>query len=192
MSIQHTILGFLSWQPLTGYDLKKRIAASETLYWSGNSNQIYRALLALHEQGLVTREVEQQADAPPRKIYAINEAGLAELRRWLLAEPELPQLRNTLHVRLAWAQPLTDGELAALLAAYEDELSVRARMLRERRKRQAWAPRRSARETLVWDALESNRIAYYEQELAWARDLRQAIAAGQAADAGAAGAEEST
>lgn len=175
MSIQHAILGYLSWQPLTGYDLKKLIADSETLYWSGNSNQIYRALIQLHEQGRVTREVEQQADKPPRKIYAISDAGLAELRRWLLTDPELPQLRNTLHIKLAWAHPLADAELTDLLTAYEEDLAVRIAMLSEQRRRQHTAPRRSARETLIWDALENNRIAYYEQELDWTRALRQAV-----------------
>ena len=69
MSIKHAILGFLSWSPLTGYDLKKRFMGSTTLYWSGNNNQIYRSLVDLHQNGFVTKEVQQQEKLPARKIY---------------------------------------------------------------------------------------------------------------------------
>jgi hypothetical protein len=42
MSIKHAILGFLSWQPSTGYELKKLFAESDTLSWSGNNNQRWK------------------------------------------------------------------------------------------------------------------------------------------------------
>jgi DNA-binding PadR family transcriptional regulator len=55
MSIEYAILGILSWRPLSGYDLKKMIEGSAALYLSGNNNEIYRTLVSLHDQGLVTR-----------------------------------------------------------------------------------------------------------------------------------------
>ncbi|MFZ3110044.1 MAG: hypothetical protein WA234_05080 [Rectinemataceae bacterium] len=46
MSIRYAILGFLSWKPFAGYDLKKLLSNSLSFHWSGNNNQVYGTLLA--------------------------------------------------------------------------------------------------------------------------------------------------
>src|SRR5512142_3414350 len=135
MSIRHTLLGFLDWKPLTGYELKKLLADSLSFHWSGNSNQVYGSLLELHRSGLASLEVQRQESRPPRKVYAITEAGRRELRSWLLAEPELPELRGPAQQRLAWARGLSDEELDGLLAAYEELLAGQVAMRRERIRR---------------------------------------------------------
>ena len=84
MSIRHAVLGFVSWRPFTGYELKKLFSDSRLFHWSGNSNQIYRTLVQLHRDGLVDLEVQQQDSLPPRKQYSITGAGSAELRRKIL------------------------------------------------------------------------------------------------------------
>lgn len=173
MSIQHAILGFLSWKPLSGYDLKKLFAESPVMHWSGNSNQIYRALVELHQQGLVMREVQPQESLPARKEYRITAAGQAALRQWVTAAPEPPLLRNTFLVQLAWADQLTVEELDALLANYEAEMDVHARMLRQRAARQLDAPQRTPRERYLWQMINENWISFYETQLAWARAVRQ-------------------
>lgn len=175
--IEYAILGYLSWQSLTGYDLKKLFADSTILYWSGNNNQIYRALVKLHEAGLVSKEVELQEDLPPRKVYTITPMGEAALREWVLTPPELPQLRHPLHVQLAWAWPLTDAELDALLEKYESEVYVKLRMLQEETRRQQGWPSRNPREALLWERMAIGWIAFYENELAWTRELRADLAA---------------
>jgi PadR family transcriptional regulator, regulatory protein AphA len=173
MSIEYAILGFLSWQPQTGYELKKRFAESVTMYWSGNNNQIYRALIDLHRQELVSLEVEQQESRPPRKTYSITVAGRRALREWLLATPELPQHRNGFLVQLAWADQLSPAELDAQLAAYEEEIRVQLLMLKEGAGRAQAGPGRTPREELLWSAISDNWAGMYRQELDWVRGLRQ-------------------
>jgi PadR family transcriptional regulator AphA len=58
MSIKLAILGILSWETSTGYDLKKIIEDSSAMYWSGNNNQIYKTLVQLLGEELVTNEVQ--------------------------------------------------------------------------------------------------------------------------------------
>ncbi len=175
MSIKHAILGFLSWQPMTGYELKKLFAESPTFYWSGNNNQIYRALVELHEGNLVSQTVEQQERLPARKIYTITEAGRAELRQWITAAPEPPQLKNTFLMQLAWADQLGAEELDALLAQYEEEVAVHGLMMRTQQGRRVMYPDRTPREVFLWDRIMENWIAYYDHELEWVRRLRADI-----------------
>ena len=172
MSIQYAILGFLSWKPFTGYELKKLFADALSFHWSGNNNQIYGSLVDLHKKGAVSIEVQQQEKLPAKKLYTITESGRNKLRAWLLSEPELPAFRSLAHTQLAWAECLSDEELDGVLAAYEGQLSDQAIMCRERMRRGIAAPGRSRRERLIWLSIDENQAAFYENELSWTRNLR--------------------
>ncbi len=184
MSIHFAILGFLSWKPFSGYELKKIFADALSFHWSGNNNQIYGSLVELHGSGSVSIEVIQQEKHPAKKVYTITERGREELRAWLLSEPELPILRSIAHIQLAWSASLSGTELDGILFSYERQLADQALMCRETIRRGAAAeasgggepargsPRRSVRETLIWKSIDENRAAFYEGELAWSRSLR--------------------
>jgi PadR family transcriptional regulator, regulatory protein AphA len=172
MSIRYAILGFLSWKPYTGYELKKIFADALSFHWSGNNNQIYGSLVELHRSGAVSIEVQQQEKYPARKLYTITDLGRNELRAWLLSEPELPILRSLAHIQLAWAECLDNTELDCLLASYERKLSDQATMCRETMERGVVEPKRSEREHLIWRSINENRVSFYENELGWARTLR--------------------
>jgi PadR family transcriptional regulator, regulatory protein AphA len=180
MSIRSAILGFLSWKPFTGYELKKLFADALSFHWSGNNNQIYGSLVDLHKDGAVSIEVVQQEKLPAKKVYTITDAGREELREWLLSEPELPSLRSPAHTQLAWAEGLSSEELDGLLAAYERQLADQALMCLETMRRGKLdsgrsAPERSPRERLIWSGIDENRAAFYERELAWAKELRAKV-----------------
>jgi DNA-binding PadR family transcriptional regulator len=173
MDIQFAILGLLSWQSLSGYDIKKIISDSEVFYWSGNNNQIYNNLVALHKEGLVTQEVVQQVSLPAKKIYSITTAGREKLRTWLLAPPELPEFHNHFLIQLAWTEPLSDQELDNLLARYDEEIAVQYRMRQVQLAQLSTAPHRSDRERFIWRKILENSAAVYRNELEWVRQLRQ-------------------
>jgi len=175
MSIRHAILGFLSWKPFTGYELKKLFSDALTFHWSGNNNQIYGTLVELHRSGAVSIEVQQQEKYPARKVYTITEAGRSELRDWLLSEPELPAFRSLAHLQLAWAEGLSGAELDVVLGAYERQLADQVLMCRETVRRGSIAPARSPRELLIWKSIEQANISFYENELKWVQELRKGI-----------------
>jgi PadR family transcriptional regulator, regulatory protein AphA len=177
MSVKFAILGFLSWKPFSGYELKKIFADALSFHWSGNNNQIYGSLLELHHSGSVSIEVQQQEKYPAKKLYTITDQGRAELHAWLLTEPGLPILRGLAQVQLAWAESLSGAELDGVLASYERQLSDQAIMCRETIRRAGLAPEprrpgRSAREKLIWDSIDENRASFYESELSWTKALR--------------------
>lgn len=188
MTIEYAILGLLNFRPLTGYDIKKMFAGSAVIYWSGNNNQIYTTLVKLHENELVTMEVELHADSPSRKIYSITAKGQAELKKWLLSEPEPPQLKNSFLIQLAWADQLSPDELDTLLGKYESEMQMQVSMLRTQERQRnissSGNPRdayinitlaRTPREAKLWSMIQENWISFYENELNWVRKLRQQL-----------------
>jgi PadR family transcriptional regulator, regulatory protein AphA len=173
MDIKYAVLGYLSWKPFSGYDLKKLIADSSIFYWSGNNNQIYTALVELHKDGLVTNQVELQEHLPNRKVYSITDSGLAALKEWVLSAPELSQIRKTFLVQLAWSNQLTSEELSELIGKYESEVNMELIMQREKQRREGLKnPSRTAREKYIWKMISENLIRSYEMELAWTRELK--------------------
>ena len=64
MSIKLAILGILSWKPSTGYELKKVFEDSSFMYWSGNNNQVYKGLMSLEKESLVTSELIHRDSSP--------------------------------------------------------------------------------------------------------------------------------
>jgi DNA-binding PadR family transcriptional regulator len=179
MDLRTTILGLLSWRPASGYDLKRVISDSEVFYWSGNNNQIYKSLLELQNEGLVTHQVLVQESLPAKKIYSITEKGLNELHRGLLSTPEVPELRKGFLIQLAWAEVLSDEEILGLLEQYEAEVAGCLGMYQAQATRTGSGPKRSQREAYLWQRVAENLVAATQTELEWARQTRQALIEGK-------------
>ncbi|GIQ70501.1 DUF4180 domain-containing protein [Xylanibacillus composti] len=175
MSIQLAILGVLSWKPSTGYELKKIFEDSSFMYWSGNNNQIYKALMKLEDEDLVTSELVHQETSPSKKIYTITEEGLKELKEWLVSSPEAPEIKKTFLVQLAWSDMLSNQELSEVLSKYENEIKLQLIMQKEKYRRNLHSPNRSTRESLLWEMISENIISTYTNELNWVRETRQKL-----------------
>lgn len=169
MDLHAAILGFLSWKPLSGYDLKKMLSQSEIFYWSGNNNQVYKSLLELQQDGLVDYQVQQQESLPAKKIYSITKKGLAELQNSLQAAPELPELRKNFLIQLAWCELISDEHIMGLLEGYASELEARLQLFMGQAQTTANQPQRSARESYLWLRIHHNLVEAYQTELNWTR-----------------------
>ena len=83
VSIRHLILGLLTQQPMSGYDVKRFLKSLSWLVDSPSFGSIYPILRSLREDGLVTMEEISRQGKSPRKIYSITETGSQVLREWV-------------------------------------------------------------------------------------------------------------
>lgn len=81
----YAILGLLYHEPLSGYDVQKRIKGSLALFWDAGFGQIYPALQTMQGEGLITGEAGQKGGRS-RTVYTITEQGRTAVRAWL-SEP---------------------------------------------------------------------------------------------------------
>jgi DNA-binding PadR family transcriptional regulator len=79
----YAILGLLSHEPMTGYDIKKRIESTIGFFWNAGFGQIYPALSMLEGREYVEKATEVEEKRPKRIVYSITGKGLDELKRWL-------------------------------------------------------------------------------------------------------------
>jgi DNA-binding PadR family transcriptional regulator len=114
------LLGLLEDRPKHGYELRRsfdeRLAGSRPL----RSGQVYSTLGRLERDGRVDEVGGEQGPGPERRLYAITQAGVDELERWLSA-PEAPEhyLQSVLYAKVVVA--LSSGRSAqAVLDAQRD------------------------------------------------------------------------
>ena len=180
MTINHAILGILHYQPMTGYDLKKRIQDSTYMHWSGNNNQIYKALVELLDADFVTNEVQYQEKLPSKKIYTITQKGIAMLKVWTAAAPEPMEYKKMFLIQLAWADLLDGTELLDLLSKYEEEIRLQLMMNREKIRRGSGFVPRTQREAFLWKSIDENTLSSYQNELDWVCEVKSRLLAHEA------------
>ena len=99
MALKHTILAFLSRQPLSGYDVAKVFAEGfGSCFWKASQQQVYAELTKLEQQGSVTYEAIPQPGRLDKKIYSITDQGHQELLDWLAKPCEPAAIREDLGV----------------------------------------------------------------------------------------------
>lgn len=114
MSLKHAILGFLSFKPFSGYDLKKAFDNSVRHFWPANQSQIYRTLSQMTDEGLIEKEVIEREERLDMKIYSITKAGRAELHEWLATPLPPKDVREALLIQVFFGGKLSDDELLNL------------------------------------------------------------------------------
>src|SRR4029453_3716772 len=96
MAIGKTFLGLLEGGPRHGYDLKRaydeRFGADRPLSYG----QVYATLARLLKNGLVEVDGVEPGAGPERKRYAITEAGVTDVERWV-GQPSKPPAVPAVH-----------------------------------------------------------------------------------------------
>jgi PadR family transcriptional regulator, regulatory protein AphA len=77
---KYAILGLLSWDPMSGYDIKTAVEQSISNFWNESCGQIYPMLKRLAAEGLAATSVEKQVGKPDRYVYALTEKGCKALQ----------------------------------------------------------------------------------------------------------------
>lgn len=124
MSLRHAILGLLSIQPMSGYDLKKVIDESVGHFWTADQSQIYRTLTGLVDEGLASRETVVQEGRPNQHVHSATDLGLAELDRWLVSPLQPQPSREPFLARLFFADRMPVDEIRELLEVRRQEVSL--------------------------------------------------------------------
>ena len=81
---KYAIMGILSMDPMSGYDIKKRFEKSLSYFWSESYGQIYPILKNLAKQGLATRSIQKQTGKPDRHIYELTDKGRKAVKEWMI------------------------------------------------------------------------------------------------------------
>ena len=134
---RYVILGLLSEEPLTGYDIKKLVDLRFRYFWNESYGQIYPELKKLKEEGLVEPVGTGESGAPaeggrPKKLYRITEAGKNAFGDWMNVTPENEKQRFEFLLKIYWAPWLSTervGEyIRDFMKRHKNDLDMLRRM----------------------------------------------------------------
>src|ERR1700754_4773090 len=95
MNIRTICLAILAHGEASGYDLKKHWEDGPFFHLGGASfGSIYPALARLEQEGLVASREETQPGKPPRRVYALTQAGSKAFLDEMSVTPERDVFRS--------------------------------------------------------------------------------------------------
>ena len=169
MSLRIAALGLLTQEPGSGYDLLKRFEESMANVWPATQSQLYGELNKLADAGLI----DVSAIGPRgRKEYRINEAGQAELRRWVTNPRDDPPFRSAWLLRVFLLGAVPPVQAREHVVAMAEAAEAEVKRLEELRDSLEWAADDASFYGYV--ALEYG-LRNYAMKAEWARWLVTAI-----------------
>jgi PadR family transcriptional regulator AphA len=169
MPLSHAILGFLEYQPMSGYDLKKYFDQSITHFWSATQSHIYKALENLEKEGFVKSEVIQGEGRPNRKQYQITNEGRGELRRWVSTPLPLEIKREAWLIQVFFAHGITNEDIVALFEKRIEDIQEYLNHFQEAQANIDENYKNIGIKRLrdLWQLTLDYGTDYYENEIAW-------------------------
>lgn len=130
-SVRHLILGLLTQQPMSGYDIKRFLKGLSWLVDSPSFGSIYPILRSLREDGMVIMEEVPRQGKPPRKIYTITQTGRQALREWVDLPVASTASLKTFVMRLILADNLSHAALITHLQQRRSQVAAQMVALKQ-------------------------------------------------------------
>lgn len=122
MSLKCTILGLLSLQPASGYDIKRTIDRSVYFIWNVTGPQIYTTLRTLRNEGLIASESIPQVGKPDKQIHTITEKGKLALKEFANEPIRAAVTRDEVLLRVFLGNFAEEETILRELAAFLDRI----------------------------------------------------------------------
>lgn len=117
------ILGLLSHEPLTGYEIKKRMDTALKYFWGASYGSIYPTLSRLVSDGLAVRKADME-NGRNKQIYTITEAGRERLKQWLSVPVEKDELRCETLLKLFFGNEAGPAQTLAHIGAFREKIEA--------------------------------------------------------------------
>ncbi|MBR4557164.1 MAG: PadR family transcriptional regulator [Clostridiales bacterium] len=127
--IDMVILGLLSHEDLTGYDIKKRMDGAISFFWKGSFGNIYPALKEMESQKLITKETAT-VGGREKITYHISSDGTKKLGEWLKEEQAINELRYETLLKLFFGGTQERKVSIHNIEGFEAQVKVELEMLK--------------------------------------------------------------
>lgn len=173
----YAILGCLTVEPMTGYDIKSFLDSRVVHFWQESYSQIYPALKALSDDGLVEGRTEEGQKGREKTVYRITEAGREKLREWLArpAAPVVPRYEHSL--KLFFGANVGPEVCMEHLERLRSEAGQALELLRSSETRLEAEARRRPRSHAPYQlAVLRGGLRYFETVERWCDETEEALA----------------
>lgn len=120
--MDYVILGLLSHEPMTGYEIKKRVDTTLKFFWRASYGIIYPTLNGLVQDGRITK-FETKENGRDKVIYTITERGRNHLKNWLQLPVEKDELRFETLLKLFFGSEIGEKGTLEHIKRFEEKIS---------------------------------------------------------------------
>ncbi|NLV22237.1 MAG: PadR family transcriptional regulator [Syntrophomonadaceae bacterium] len=163
-TVDYIILGCLSIQPMSGYDIKRLISISTGLFYNASYGSIYPTLKKFEEAGLVNSE-EVVENGRFKKIYALTYEGQREFMEWLEEPPRPIVIKNDMLLRLFFYRHLPQDKVLSITASHIEQLKAFKLELEEIEAAEGAGADKFQRYTLRWG------MDFYDFQIGWYKKI---------------------
>jgi len=121
--LEYAVLGFISFEPQSGYSLISHFEVSMSIRWSASPGSIYPMLKRLEKSGYIAGELDVVHETRPRKMYELTPKGQEVLDAWMRAVPtnqNVAEGRDVMMLKFLFAERrLNWDEVLGWLDRYE-------------------------------------------------------------------------
>jgi DNA-binding PadR family transcriptional regulator len=117
MSLRGALLGLLTAEPMSGYDLNRILDETFGYVWTAPHSQIYPALRQMEREGLIQADVQRTGERE-RRVYRVLDAGSEYLRKWAAEPVVYTGERDSAHLKASMMHLLSLDECEALFRAH--------------------------------------------------------------------------
>lgn len=171
--LNYVILGLLSHEALTGYEIKKRIDTALSHFWGASYGSIYPTLKELVVQSLATKE-ETHTGGRKRLIYTITPAGTAYLAQWMKESVEKDELRYETLLKLFFGKEAGAAQTLLHIGAFRKKTEEKLAYLLTAQQRLEQAPGSDTTHDYYLLTVKFG-IASYRAYLDWCSDAAQIL-----------------
>jgi PadR family transcriptional regulator, regulatory protein AphA len=178
--LKFAILGFLTYSPMTGYDIKQRMDRSTTHFWHAKLSQIYTTLKMLEQENCVKSLIQEQTDRPDKRVFTITTKGRTQFADWL-KEPytECSPKKETLVLKMFFAAQM---ERDTALSQLQVQLDIHKKQLTYYQNEVVQSVQQAAeefpmlkRDAQMWEATRRFGEMYEEIYVRWIEEMIQDI-----------------
>lgn len=146
--LDSVILGLLSHEDLTGYEIKRRMDTALKYFWGASFGSIYPTLGQLSDANCIRGRTES-CGGRERIVYSITDEGRERLREWLGQPAQKDEIRYETLLKLFFAAESTPQQAVEHIEAFERKIAAELPYLEQ------------ARETLSGSLTEDDAHLYY-------------------------------
>jgi DNA-binding PadR family transcriptional regulator len=172
------ILGLLTIEPMSGYEIKKFISESISHFWAESNGQLYPALRELARQECIELKEKKLNGKQESHLYSITKKGRVALKVWLGEANRGKSIsRDEDLLKLFFGKSASIQGSIALLQKREARISDKLNQYKEIQKvieRHSHSPH-----ALYWRLTLKNGICHAQAELAWCQEARAALQSGE-------------
>lgn len=119
--IDCVILGLLSHEELTGYEIKKRMDTTLKYFWGASYGSIYPTLSDLVNRGLATKRKDTE-NKRNKLIYTITDDGRNYLKEWLALPVEKDELRYETLLKLFFGNECGTEQVLMHIKTFQEKI----------------------------------------------------------------------